>query len=176
MCASSDHTTSNKKIKEENKKQSQKRRSITFNRRTKVYLIESLEEYTDKEIEKVWITSSEEKASQKDFIKNIAAQRQGHKEDEEKSICFLGIEHFMSQATLDERKMRKIRTIDAVLNQQDQLWQHDPDYDSEWKEIAKASSSASRGAASIAAFAASKLAAVCALEHARDRHSRRCCS
>ena len=173
MCSSNNLSQCSKKLVEDNKKLhvSQKRRSLTFNRRTQVFLVQCLDEYTDVEIKKVWITSLEAKTSQEDFVKNVSSQRQGHKEDDVKSICFLGIEHFISQLTIDERQKLKLSTINAVLNQQDELWRtskHSPDLDSEWNQIAIASSRTSRGSTSLAAYAASKLAAECAAENARE--------
>jgi hypothetical protein len=114
---------------------------LQFSPRTRVYLIPTLDEYTDEEINNTWITKEEEIVSQRDLIKTIEILRQnnGAIPKNLQDICAArGIDHIANQQEAARRKALKMSHIDAVLDAQDDFCSP--------KEIAKISKATSKAA------------------------------
>ena len=105
-------TTTNKQV-----------RTVGFAKRTRIYLIESLADFSDAEIDAVWITPEENKASLADVAKNVQAMRRNAAEDDSQGICFRGLEALQSASILQTSKSNKEKHVDAVLDEQDRQWE-----------------------------------------------------
>ena len=97
--------------------------SVGFTKRTRIYLVESLSDFSDSEIDAVWITPEESKASLADVAKNIRAMRSNAAEDDSLGLCFRGLEAMRSASILQTSKSNKEKHIDAILDEQDRQWE-----------------------------------------------------
>mmetsp|Transcript_28149 Transcript_28149/g.81377 ORF Transcript_28149/g.81377 Transcript_28149/m.81377 type:complete len:289 (-) Transcript_28149:300-1166(-) len=102
-------------------------KSVAFNRRTRVYLIATLYEMSQQEYDSCFITDAESKEAQGEMIASIIAMRGGrHDNDENQGICFRGIEHMRSAASMSQRNDHKQHVTDSILDAQDE--DEDPDH------------------------------------------------
>ena len=120
---------------------------LQFNPKTRVYLVPTLNEYTDEEIDNIWITEEEEIASQRDLIKTIELLRRNNgaiPRNLQDIYTARGIDCIADQKEATQRKALKMSHIDAVLDAQDDFCSP--------KEIAKISEAMSKAARRRAQF------------------------
>ena len=87
-----------------------------------MYLIPTLDEYTDEEINNTWITEEEEIASQRDLIKTIEILQQNNgtiPRNLQDTYTVRGIDCIANQQEAARRKALKMSHIDAMLDAQD---------------------------------------------------------
>lgn len=121
-------------------------RRLQFNPKTRVYLVPTLDEYTDEEIDNIWITEEEDIASQRDLIKTIEILRRNNgaiPRNLQDIYTARGI-GVANQKEAAQRKALKMSHIDAVLDAQDDFCSP--------KEIAKISEAMSKAARKRAQF------------------------
>ncbi len=110
---------------------SRRRRRLNNNRlrfanRTKIYLIPTIDELREEEVEAMWVTQADEKASQADVVKNIMRLRRGGPLDHhDEEHCGRGLEHMRSQAHMDQRRANKEAVTHGVLDLQDEHFEAD---------------------------------------------------
>ena len=119
------------------------RPSVRFAKRTRIYLVESLSDFSDAEIDAVWITPEENKASLADVAKNVQAMRRNATEDHSHGLCFRGLESLKSASIVQATKINKEKHIDAILDEQDRQWE---EAEISHDEIAKISETSSEQA------------------------------
>ena len=98
---------------------------VGFERKTKIYLIPSLSEYTDDEIDACWIGEEDTKISQDELASTIMLLRQNNGSipgDRQDDLTIRGIEHLCTQAAMERRKATRQTHINAVLDEQDDHW------------------------------------------------------
>ena len=95
-------------------------RQVGFNSRTQVYLVPSLSEYTDDELEACFTTEQDTKRNQGDIVRTITGARTHGITAE--GICIRGLEYMVNPQTVQERKIAKERHYDAILDEQDRQW------------------------------------------------------
>lgn len=117
--------------------------SVGFNKRTRIYLVESLSDFSHAEIDAVWITLEEHKASLADVAKNVQAMRSNAAEDDSLGLCFRGLEALRSTSILQRSKANKEKHIDDILDEQDRQWE---EAEISHEKIAKVSQSSSEQA------------------------------
>lgn len=115
-------------------------RRVTFVKRTYVYNIPSLKEFTDDEISQTWLTPQDEKRIQNDMLRTIVCMRKG---DNSIGMCTRGLDHLKSSERTRRRALDKQRVVHAVLSEQSNQF-HRGIYSS--KNIASVSSALSRRA------------------------------
>ena len=71
-------------------------RTVGFDPRTKVILVESLADFTDAEIDAVWTTPEERKTNIANGAKNVKAMRSNAAEDDSLGLCYRGLESMRS--------------------------------------------------------------------------------
>ena len=115
-------------------------KSVGFAKRTRIYLVESLSDFSDAEIDAVWITPEENKTSLADVAKNVQAMRRNATEDHSQGLCFRGLEALKNASILQATKINKEKHIDVILDEQDRQWE---EADISHDEIAKVSETSS---------------------------------
>ena len=101
--------------------------SVVFDRRTRVYLIPTMNEMRQEEYDACFITDAESKEAQEEMLSCIIAMRRGlNDNDEEGGLCFRGIEHMRSAASMSQRNDLKLHVTDSILDAQDE--DGDPDH------------------------------------------------
>ena len=110
------------------------RRRLTFNNRTRIYLIPTLEELTTTEFAATYRTPDEDTANQKEIIRTIQAMAQHNFRDGDvlpsdlfdnsatDELTTRGLEHMRSSAHVRERKQTKLMVTDAILTEQEEQW------------------------------------------------------
>lgn len=102
-------------------------KSVVFDRRTRVYLIPTVNEMRQEDYDACFITDAESKEAQEEMLSCIGAMRRGlNDNDEEGGLCFRGIEHMRSAASMSQRNDRKLHVTDSILDAQDE--DGDPDH------------------------------------------------
>ena len=117
---------------------------LGFNPKTRVYLVPTLNEYTDEEIDNIWITEEEDIASQRDLIKTIELLRRNNGAIPRNLQDIYTARGIDCQKEAAQRKALKMSHIDAVLDAQDDFCSP--------KEIAKISEAMSKAARRRAQF------------------------
>lgn len=100
-------------------------KKIGFERKTKIYLIPSLSEYSDDEMDACWISEEDNKISQADLTTTILLCRQHNGSipvDRQDDLTTRGIEYLCTQAAMERRKVTRHTHINAVLDEQDDQW------------------------------------------------------
>ena len=98
---------------------------VGFERKTKIYLIPSLSEYSDDEIDACWIGEDDNKISQAELATTIVLCRQNNgsiPRDRHDDLTIRGIEYLCTQAAMERRKATRHAHINAVLDEQDDQW------------------------------------------------------
>ena len=116
-------------------------RQVGFNIRTQVYLVPSLSEYTDEELEACFTTEQDTKRNQRDIVNNVTKTRMHGPAAE--GICVRGLEYLVDPKLVQERKIAKERHYDAILDEQDRQWDADV-FPTDWDAIAKVSLQSSK--------------------------------
>eukprot|EP00563_Minutocellus_polymorphus_P011308 CAMPEP_0181074462 /NCGR_PEP_ID=MMETSP1070-20121207/29612_1 /TAXON_ID=265543 /ORGANISM="Minutocellus polymorphus, Strain NH13" /LENGTH=328 /DNA_ID=CAMNT_0023155575 /DNA_START=12 /DNA_END=998 /DNA_ORIENTATION=+ len=93
-------------------------RIVNFARRTRVYLVPTLEEMTNQEFYAVYGSDEDCRINQEGVVGSIRNMRLGVQESDDTYTC-RGLEHMRSQAHMDQRKMNKEMLFDAILDEQD---------------------------------------------------------
>lgn len=93
-------------------------RSVNFSRRTRVYLVPTLEEMSNQEFYAVYGSDEDSRTNQAGVVDSIRNMRLGVRESDDTYTC-RGLEHMRSQAHMDQRKINKDMLFDAVLDEQD---------------------------------------------------------
>ena len=102
-------------------------KSVVFDRRTRVYLIPTLSEMKQKEYDACFVTDAESKEAQEEMLSCILAMRRGlNDNDDDSGLCFRGIEHMRSAASMSQRNDHKLHVTDSILDAQDE--DEDPDH------------------------------------------------
>lgn len=102
-------------------------KSVVFDRRTRVYLIPTTNEMRQEEYDACFFTDAESKEAQEEMLSCILAMRRGlNDNDEEGGLCFRGIEHMRSAASMSQRNEHKLHVTDSILDAQDE--DEDPDH------------------------------------------------
>ena len=101
-------------------------KKLRFFSKTSIYLIRTLDEYTDDEIASYWRGDEDQSVSQADLLKTIKLARHhtslSDEQQEQVDISFRGIEHMCCPEKMKRRKVTKKHHIDAVLDEQDAQW------------------------------------------------------
>ena len=92
---------------------------LGFNPKTRVYLVPTLNEYTDEEIDNIWITEEEDIASQRDLIKTIELLRRNNGAIPRNLQDIYTARGIDCQKEAAQRKALKMSHIDAMLDAQD---------------------------------------------------------
>ena len=95
-------------------------RRVTFVRRTYIYNIPSLQEFTDDEISQTWLTPQDEERIQNDMIQTVTCMRKGNLNT---GMCTRGLEHLKSSERTQRRVLDKKRVAHAVLAEQSNQFQ-----------------------------------------------------
>lgn len=86
-----------------------------------------MNEWTQEEYDACFITDAESKEAQEEMLSCILAMRRGLDDnDEEACLCFRGIEHMRSAASMSQRNDHKLHVTDSILDAQDE--DEDPDH------------------------------------------------
>ena len=93
-------------------------RSVDFSRRTRVYLVPTLEEMSSQEFYAVYGSDEDSRTNQAGVVDSIRNMRLGVRESDDTYTC-RGLEHMRSQAHMDQRRINKDMLFDAVLDEQD---------------------------------------------------------
>ena len=123
------------------------KRSVGFAKRTRIYLVESLSDFSDAEIDAAWITPEENKTSLADVAKNVQVMRRNATEDHSQGLCFRGLEALKNASILQATKTNKEEHVDAILDEQDRQWE---EAEISHDEIAKISETSSEQARQLA--------------------------
>ena len=95
---------------------------VRFHRRTKIYLIPTVDELTKQERNSVYRSQEDEQKSHQELAKTIVLARHhnGRLPKESKAnLTLRGIEHMASEECVKRRAARKRAIFDAVLDEQD---------------------------------------------------------
>jgi hypothetical protein len=109
-------------------------RQVGFSSRTRVYLVPSLTEYTDQELEACFTTEQDTKRNQLDIVTSIRDARTHGPTAE--GVYVRGLEYLVNPSAVQERKIAKERHCDAVLDEQDCQWDAGV-FPTNWDAIAK---------------------------------------
>ena len=104
-------------------------KSVAFDRRTRVYLIPTMNEMRQEEYDACFITDAESKEAQEEMLSCILAMRRGLNDNDEDTcsgLCFRGIEHMRSAASMSQRNDYKLHVTNSILDAQDE--DEDPDH------------------------------------------------
>ena len=120
---------------------SRQRRRLTFNNRTRIYLVPTLEELTTAEFAATYRTPDDDTANQQEIIRTIQAMAQHNfhdgdvlppaflnnnnnndDEDTTDELTTRGLEHMRSSAHVRERKETKLMVTDVILTEQEEQW------------------------------------------------------
>ena len=129
-----------------------------------MYLIPTIDEYSEQEIKRSWRSQEDDQETQREVIETIQMLRQNNGKIPQKCshrYTARGLEHMKSTKAMDERKERKLRLFDAVLDEQDR--QFDADIDDQ-DCIAMIASDCSKTSIGLAITLAVKDAAAAAFE------------
>eukprot|EP00563_Minutocellus_polymorphus_P020608 CAMPEP_0197726924 /NCGR_PEP_ID=MMETSP1434-20131217/17709_1 /TAXON_ID=265543 /ORGANISM="Minutocellus polymorphus, Strain CCMP3303" /LENGTH=193 /DNA_ID=CAMNT_0043312979 /DNA_START=101 /DNA_END=682 /DNA_ORIENTATION=+ len=100
------------------------KRGLKFSRRTRIYLVPTLNELTQEEYDACYRTSEDEKESQDHLVKTITTARQHGGVDIPRNLrdqlTTRGIEHMACSSRMRQRSAIKKRVVNAVLDEQDQ--------------------------------------------------------
>ena len=116
-------------------------RQVGFNSRTQVYLVPSLGEYTDRELEAYFTTEQDNKRNQLDIVNNVTNART--RGINAVGICIRGLEYLVNPRLNQERKIAKERHWDAILDEQQRQWDAGV-LPTNWDAIAKVSLQSSK--------------------------------
>ena len=121
---------------------SSRTKSVNFRGQTKTYLIPTLDEFTEDDYNRIFLTEKDRNRIQQDIIDSIAAMRiNGQHSDH----CLRGLESLRSHSHTEVAKTNRLRVINAVLDEQDRQWdEHDDIVDHE--KVSQASMSHSSSA------------------------------
>lgn len=100
-------------------------KGVGFQRKTTIYLIPPLSEYTDEEIDACWIGGEDTKISHDELTSTIMLCRQNNGSipgDRQDDLTTRGIEHLCTQAAIERRKAIRQTHINSVLDEQDDQW------------------------------------------------------
>mmetsp|Transcript_34727 Transcript_34727/g.76276 ORF Transcript_34727/g.76276 Transcript_34727/m.76276 type:complete len:386 (+) Transcript_34727:339-1496(+) len=112
------------------KREVQERR-VKFHGRTRVYLIQTLDEMSEEEVRCTWRTEDDEADTQSEIVQTVRMMRRsggladgdGDGDiDVENDITCRGLEHLGTADAVVERKERKANQLHAVLDEQDRQW------------------------------------------------------
>ena len=122
-------------------RQNRQRRRLTFNNRTRIYLIPTIEELTTTEFAATYRTPDDDTASQGEIIRTIQAMAQHNFHDGDALPASLltspdagthdasadelttrGLEHMRSSAHIKDRKETKLMVTDVILTEQEEQW------------------------------------------------------
>ena len=112
-------------------------KTVGFSRKVKIFLIPTVDEYTDEERSRAWRTEEDERTSERDTVDtiNLIREHNGHIPDSySNSTTIRGLEKFCSgQEFLLLCRKRREDCIQAVLDMQDYQWTKNdaPCYDTE---------------------------------------------
>lgn len=118
-------------------------KDVSFAPSARIYLVPGLSEYTQKQIQQLWLQDEEEDASRDAVVSDVVIMRRLHKkgytmseilsgsenESTDDATCFRGIEHMVTSDVSRERKFRRQRALRAVLVEQErqrQMGESDP--------------------------------------------------
>ena len=102
---------------------------VNFRGLTRTYLIPTLDEFTEDDYNRIFLTEKDRNKIQHDIIDSIAAMRiNGQQSDH----CLRGLESIRSHSHSEKAKTRRLQVINAVLDEQDLQWdEHDDIVDHE---------------------------------------------
>ena len=107
-----------------------KKKSIAFTKTTRVYLVPTLDEYSEEEYIACWRGDHDEKSSQDDLVATVQVARKHSSSIPPTSTDVMttrGIEHLCSPHYMKLRTSRRKAYLDAVLDEQDRQWADDTD-------------------------------------------------
>lgn len=122
-----------------NNNNGRRRRSVGFAKRTQVFLVLHLADYTDEEISSAWTNDQDIKNNQSDVVNTIKLVRRNANNELRQQLCVRGLEAMTSVERLQERRTNKESVINAVLDEQDRQWDDEGDYPTDWDKISQAS-------------------------------------
>lgn len=97
-------------------------KSVIFSPKVKVIFSFALDDFTDEEIEKVWITPEEDNTSKQHIVQTLSILRSNGGSvpiDLQSDFTALGLENMVSQMLLRRNQQNKERHLDGVLDVQD---------------------------------------------------------
>ena len=102
-----------------------RKKSVTFASRAQALVIPNVQDYSDAQKQRMWQTPEDKKADQADLIRTVrtARNRRCSIEDDEDELCYRGLEHLCSPASMQLKVRRREKLNDALLDEQDAQWQ-----------------------------------------------------
>jgi len=108
-------------------------KKVSFAPSARVRLVPELSEFTREDMEKLWMLGNEEEVSRGATVSDVVAMRRlfkkgcsidailsrGEEDSSGDETCFRGIEHMVTSTVAREKKSRRIRSIRAVLIEQE---------------------------------------------------------
>lgn len=122
MCASKDSSNINTSSSSAESITNTNDTNLRFCRRTKIYLIPTVNEMTKDEHRSVYRSREDEQKSQQDLAKTIMLARHHNgrlPKEFEAHLTLRGVEHMASEESVKRRAARKRAILDAVLDEQD---------------------------------------------------------
>ena len=120
---------------------------VNFNSKTKIYLVETLDEYTDEEYDGAFLTDSDHRAIQQDIVTTLQIIRQNNglvPTEQATAMSSRGLEGMTNHAVMNQRTQAKANVTHAVLNEQDRQGDSDCFNDERMARAASAQSQQSR--------------------------------
>ena len=111
-----------------------RKKSVTFASRAQALIIPNVQDYTDAQKQRMWQTPEDKKSDQADLVRTVRAARTANVEittsnrrcsieDDEDELCYRGLEHLCSPASMNLKVRRREKLNDALLDEQDAQWQ-----------------------------------------------------
>lgn len=120
---------------------------VNFNSKTKLYLVEMLDEYTDAEYSGAFLTDSDHRAIQQDIVTTLQIIRQNNglvPTEQATAMSSRGLEGMTNHAAMNQRRQAKANVTHAVLNEQDRQGDSDCFNDERMARAASAQSQQNR--------------------------------
>ena len=95
---------------------------VSFNSKTKVFLIPTVDEMSDAEWDATYPTAEDMHRGQRNVVESILSLRRGNDESIEDGVCHRGLEHMRNPTTVETSRAAKMTVIDAVLHEQERQW------------------------------------------------------
>lgn len=120
---------------------------MSFNSKTQVLLIPTVDEMSDAEWDATYPTTEDMHRGQRNVVESILSLRQGNDESIEDGVCHRGLEHMRSPTTVETSRAAKMAVIDAVLHEQERQWDAGIFDDAALAKVAEGASRSARDAA-----------------------------
>lgn len=108
-----------------------RKKSVTFASRAQALVIPNVQDYTNAQKQRMWQTSEDKKADQDDLVRTVRTARAANittidrrcSNEDEEQLCYRGLEHLCSPASMKLKVRRREKLNDALFDEQDAQWQ-----------------------------------------------------